>query len=69
MCIGHEESPVGDSKSNGVIENVVKAIQGHSRTIRDGLEARYQRRIEGEHEERGRNSVANGWNLESVFGI
>ena len=38
VSTGFQESPVGESQSNGVAENTVQQIQGHIRTIRDGLE-------------------------------
>ena len=47
--LGFEESPVGESQSNGVSENTVQQIQGHVRTIRDGLEERYQQKVAGTH--------------------
>ena len=47
--LGFEESAVGESKSNGAAENGVQQIQGHIRVIRDGLEERYQQKIEGNH--------------------
>ena len=34
-----EESPVGESKSNGGIETAIQQVQGHIRTIKDGMEA------------------------------
>ena len=33
-----EESPVGESKSNGDIENAIKQVQGHFRTIKNYVE-------------------------------
>lgn len=45
-----EESPVGEHQSNGEVENAVRRIQGMIRTIRDGLESRYQMEMTGEHE-------------------
>ena len=49
VSLGFQESPVGESRSNGAAENAVKRVQKHARVIRDGLEARYQRKIEGTH--------------------
>ena len=40
-----EESPVGDSQSNGLAEGGVKIVQGLTRTLADALEGRYQRKI------------------------
>eukprot|EP00969_Alexandrium_andersonii_P366171 15467863-Alexandrium_andersonii.AAC.1 len=34
------ESPVGESKSNGVIERAVQDVQAQVRTLRDALEGR-----------------------------
>ena len=36
----HEHSPVGDSKSNGLVERSVQTIQGQIRTMRSALEGR-----------------------------
>ena len=36
----HEHSPVGDSKSNGLVERSVQTIQGQIRTMRSALESR-----------------------------
>ena len=47
--MGYQESPVGESKSNGAAENAVQQIQKHTRVIRDGLEARYQQKVAGDH--------------------
>ena len=35
-----EESPTGESESNGVVERAIQDVQGQIRTIKDGLEAR-----------------------------
>ena len=43
-----EESPVGESASNGSIENAVRNVQGQVRSMRDALETRYQIKINGE---------------------
>ena len=47
--VGIQESPVGESQSNGVAENTMKQVQGHVRVIRDGLEARYKQKVGAEH--------------------
>ena len=44
-----DESAVGESQSNGVAENAVQQIQGHSRVLRDGVEERYQKKVTGDH--------------------
>ena len=49
FTIKDEESPVKESQSNGLIENTIRTEQGQIRTIRDGLEARYGRKIGREH--------------------
>ena len=43
-----EESPVRESKANGVIENTVQQVQGQFRTIKDALESRIGKRIGGD---------------------
>ena len=40
-----EESPVGESRSNGETERAVQEAQGKIRSVKLGLEARYKRRI------------------------
>jgi hypothetical protein len=42
-----EESPVGDHQANGVAENAVKNVQGQFRVLKDALESRINKRIEG----------------------
>ena len=42
-----EESPVKESKSNGVIENAIQQVQGQIRTTKDCLETRLGRKIKG----------------------
>ncbi len=37
-----EESPVGESQSNGEVEAAIKQVQGHIRTLRLHLQARYK---------------------------
>ena len=41
-----EESPVGESKSNGEIERAVQEAQGRIRSVKLNLESRYGRRIQ-----------------------
>jgi hypothetical protein len=47
--IMEEESAVGEHQSNGEVENAIQRTQGHFRTVRLALEARYKRRIRGDH--------------------
>ena len=44
-----EESPVGEHKSNGEVENTAQVIQGQVRTLRLGLQARYQTVLRSDH--------------------
>ncbi len=44
-----EQVPVGDHQANGLVENAVKNVQGQFRVIKDALESRGGRRIDGEH--------------------
>ena len=44
-----EESPVGESQSNGDVENAIQRIQGQYRTLRSNLEAMYEKKVEPEH--------------------
>ncbi len=44
-----EESPVGDHQANRLAENAVKNVQWQFRVMKDALESRHCRRIEGEH--------------------
>ena len=46
MC---EHSPVGDSKSDGEIENAVQEIQGQFRSIKGDLESSYGNKVPPEH--------------------
>ena len=41
-----EESPIKESKSNGMIENTIRVEQGQIRTLRDGIESRYKKKID-----------------------
>ena len=40
-----DETPVGDSQSNGSIESTIKQVQGQFRTMRGALESRYGKEI------------------------
>ena len=40
-----DETPVGDSQSNGSVESTIKQIQGQFRTMRGALETRYGKEI------------------------
>ena len=44
-----EEVPVADHQANGLVENAVKNVQGQFRVIKDALESRRGRRVDGEH--------------------
>ena len=44
-----EESPVGEHKSNGEVENTAQVIQGQLRTLRLGLQSRNQTRLRSDH--------------------
>ena len=43
-----ENSPVYESKSNGMIENTIQQVQGQFRAMKDNLESRIGVRISGE---------------------
>ena len=47
--ISRENSPVGESESNGDIENAVAKVQGMFRTLRSNLEANYGHKIPSDH--------------------
>ena len=49
MQIIPEVSPVGESQSDGDVESAVKQVQGHFRTLRLQLQARYQEIIPDNH--------------------
>ena len=49
VTIVPEVSPVGESQSNGDIESAIKQIQGHFRTLRLQLQARYKELIPEDH--------------------
>ena len=42
-----EESPVGESESNGMVERAIQEVQGQIRTMRAAWESRYGRRMTG----------------------
>ncbi len=44
-----EEVPVADHPANGLVEYAIKNVQGQLRVIKDALESRQGRRIDGEH--------------------
>ena len=43
-----EESPVGESQSNGEIERAIQTIQGQVRAVKLALESRYQCKVMGD---------------------
>ncbi len=45
-----EEVPVGDHQANRLAENAFKNVQGQFRVIKDALESRRGRRVDGEHQ-------------------
>ena len=49
MGIVMEEALVGDHQANGVAEKAVKNAQGQFRVLKDALESRINRRVEGGH--------------------
>ena len=49
-----EQSPVGESQSNGMVENTVKRVQGMYRTYKADMETRYKHKI-------GTNHPITGW--------
>ena len=42
-----EESPVGESESNGMVERAIQEVQGQIRTMRAAWESRYGRQMTG----------------------
>lgn len=44
-----EDTPKGESASNGEVEGAVRRVQGQARSIRDGLEARYEVKFQRDH--------------------
>ena len=44
-----DESPVGESASNGLVERAIQDAQAQMRTLKLALEYRYQNRIEDSH--------------------
>ncbi len=45
-----EEVPVGDHHARGLAEYAVKSAQGQFRVIKDALESRFGRRVDGERQ-------------------
>jgi hypothetical protein len=45
MEIRFEESPVGESSSNGEIEAVIKSVQGMGRTLKSAIESRINQKL------------------------
>ena len=50
MEIVMEEAPVGDHQANGAAKNAVKNVQGQFRVLKDALESRIKKRIEGDRQ-------------------
>ena len=44
-----EESPVGESQSNGEVENAIQRVQGMYRTMKDDLEANLGEKVPEDH--------------------
>ena len=44
-----EESPVGESQSNGRVERAVRTVKGQIRTMKEAVDSRFQDRIAGHH--------------------
>ncbi len=44
-----EDSPVGESKSNGEIERAIQTVQGQVRTLKLAMRKRYNRNIREDH--------------------
>ena len=44
-----ENSPIGESQSNGVIERAIQDIEGMIRTLKDQLECSYKLHLESSH--------------------
>ena len=44
-----ENSPVGSSKSNGIVERAIQSVQGVIRTIRSDIEGRWRVKIDATH--------------------
>ena len=42
--IGKEQSPIKDSRANGMIERTVRTVEGHVRTLKSALQRRLQRK-------------------------
>ena len=47
--VGKELSPVGESASNGAVENAIKMVQAQYRTLKLCLESRYENDIAHDH--------------------
>jgi hypothetical protein len=54
-----ENSPKGESKSNGLIENAIKSLEGMIRTIKDYIETKMQEKLE-------KDSPMFAWIIEAV---
>ena len=54
-----ENGPKGESKSNGLMENAVKALEGMIRTIKDHIEKKMQEKLD-------RDSPMFAWIVEAV---
>ena len=44
-----ENSPVGSSKSNGIVERAIQSVQGMIRMIRNDIEGRWRVKIDATH--------------------
>ncbi len=44
-----EQAPVGDHPAHGLVENVIKNVQGRFRVIKDALKSRHGRSVEVDH--------------------
>ena len=45
-----ENSPVGESQSNGIVEGAVRRIQGQVRTLKLSTQSRYKQELPGNHD-------------------
>ncbi len=45
-----EDAPVGDHQTNGMAESAVKSAQGQFRVVKNALESRINKRVEGYHQ-------------------
>ena len=48
-CTVPENSPVGESQANGLVENTIKRVQGQIRTIKDHFESNIKAELKMEH--------------------